>query len=100
MDFLGQAGQAQDIQSNSLPQVEAPLAKSVARLLKAIEILEDKQAKLRARLEPFRRNMAYPSAEGLKRPPQSKVCEAIENFADRIMSVNEETQRTLDTLDF
>ena len=94
------SGQAQDITVSNSPQMESSLAKSVTRLAKAIELLEDMQSKLHARLEPFVRNMAYPQAEGLKRPPQSKMCEAIENFADRIMSVNEATQRTLDTLDF
>ena len=84
---------------NSAP-VEMPLTKSFGRLLKSVEVLEAGQARISARLEPFRRQMAYPSTEGVKRPPQSQICEAIESLTDRIMSINEETSRTLDTLDF
>ena len=96
MNYNGQVG-ADVCNSTS---VESPLSKSFSRLIKSIEILEDKQSKLRARLEPFRRSMAYPSVESVKRSPQSKMNEAIEVVCDRLMAINDETQRTMDELDF
>ena len=96
MNYNGQAGT--DVCNST--SVESPLSKSFSRLITAIEILEYKQAKLMARLEPFRRSMAYPSVESVKRRPQSKMNEALEVVCDRLMAVNEETQRTMDELDF